>query len=86
METNMKASVPRFSGLSITTGTVRYSDLSYLTAMHHEAMNEGYIDSILSCLDRGALARQGSAMACLFRNGLQVPPADVTWCSADGSV
>jgi len=53
METSMGFRDPRFSGLSITTGTVRYSDLSYLAATHDEAMSEGYIDSIMYTLDRG---------------------------------
>jgi len=45
---------PRFSGLSIATGVVRYSDLSYLIATHDAAIDEGYIDSMLITLDRGA--------------------------------
>ncbi|WP_033062520.1 hypothetical protein [Pseudomonas sp. CFII68] len=44
---------PRFSGLSISTGVVRYSDLSYLIITHDAAISEGYIDSILYTLDRG---------------------------------
>ncbi|MCC9070554.1 hypothetical protein LNQ49_02930 [Flavobacterium sp. F-65] len=43
---------PRFSGLSIATGVVRYSDLSYLITTHDEATSEGYIDSIMYTLDR----------------------------------
>lgn len=45
---------PRFSGLSIATGTVRYSDLGYLIATNDLSVSEGYTDSILLSLDRGA--------------------------------
>ncbi len=61
----MEARDPRFSGLSITTGTVRYSDLSYLTATHDEAMSEGYIDSIMYTLDRGTWYAQDQHSRCV---------------------
>lgn len=44
---------PRFSGLSIGTGVVRYSDLSYLITTNDAAAGEGYTDSLLFSLDRG---------------------------------
>ncbi|WP_326764264.1 hypothetical protein OG978_06475 [Streptomyces sp. NBC_01591] len=44
---------PRFSGLSIGTGVVRYSDLSYLIIANDAAVSEGYTDSLLFSLDRG---------------------------------
>ncbi|WP_198676714.1 hypothetical protein [Streptomyces atratus] len=44
---------PRFSGLSIGTGVVRYSDLSYLITTNDAAVSEGYTDSLLFSLDRG---------------------------------
>lgn len=44
---------PRFSGLSIGNGVVRYSDLSYLIITNDAAASEGYIDSLLFSLDRG---------------------------------
>jgi hypothetical protein len=44
---------PRFSGLSISTGVVRYSDLCYLIATHDAAISEGYTGSLLFTLDRG---------------------------------
>lgn len=49
----MNAQDSRFNGLSISTGVVRYSDLSYLIATHDAATSEGYIDSILITLDGG---------------------------------
>ncbi|MFG3532876.1 hypothetical protein ACGF8B_40165 [Streptomyces sp. NPDC047917] len=44
---------PRFSGLSIGTGVVRYSDLSYLIVTNDAAVSEGYTDSLLFSLDHG---------------------------------
>ena len=43
----------RFSGLSIGTGVVRYSDLSYLITTNDLSISEGYTGSILYTLDRG---------------------------------
>lgn len=43
----------RFSGLSIATGTVRYSDLCYLITTNDISIKEGYTGSILLGLDRG---------------------------------
>lgn len=53
MKINMDTRDSRFSGLSITTGAVRYSDLSYLITTHDAAFSEGYTDSILFTRDRG---------------------------------
>ena len=44
---------PQMSGLSITTGTVRYLDLSYLITTNDISISEGYTGSILYALDRG---------------------------------
>jgi hypothetical protein len=44
---------PRFRGLSIGTGVVRYSDLSYLITTNDISISEGYTGSILFGLDRG---------------------------------
>ena len=44
---------PRFSGLSIGTGVVRYSDLGYLITTNDVSICEGYRGSILFGLDRG---------------------------------
>ncbi|MDG9779805.1 hypothetical protein [Metapseudomonas otitidis] len=40
-------------GYSITSGTVRYSDLAYLVTTHDQAMAEGHTGSLLCTLDRG---------------------------------
>ncbi|WP_367867655.1 hypothetical protein [Pedobacter sp. WC2423] len=53
MERNMDTRDPHFSGLSIGTGTVRYSDLSYLITTNDISISEGYTGSILYCLDCG---------------------------------
>ena len=53
MEAYMDTRDPRMSGLSITTGTVRYSDLSYLITTNDISISEGYTGSILFGLDRG---------------------------------
>ena len=53
MEAYMDTRDPRMSGLSITTGTVRYSDLSYLITTNDISVSEGYTGSILLGLDRG---------------------------------
>ncbi|KQM54816.1 hypothetical protein ASE80_20500 [Pseudomonas sp. Leaf15] len=45
---------PIFSGLSIGTGVVRYSDLSYLITTNDLSISEGYTGSILFSLDRGS--------------------------------
>ena len=55
MEAYMDTRDPRMSGLSITTGTVRYSDLSYLITTNDISISEGYTGSILYELDRGTL-------------------------------
>lgn len=44
---------PRFSGYSIGTGVVRYSDLSYLITTNDAAIGEGHTGSLLFTLDRG---------------------------------
>lgn len=49
----METRDPRFSGYSIGTGTVRYSDLSYLVTTNDEAISEGHTGSLLFTLDRG---------------------------------
>lgn len=43
---------PRFSGFSIGTGTVRYSDLGYLITTNDAAISEGHTGSLLFTLDR----------------------------------
>jgi hypothetical protein len=86
METNMDIRDPRFSGLSITTGVVRYSDLTYLIATNDAAISEGYTDSILFTLYRGILYAGIVPWLACSGTVCHVPAERYLMLGTDGSV
>ncbi|MGX1174929.1 hypothetical protein [Pseudomonas sp. R151218B TE3479] len=76
----------RFRGLSVGTGVVRYSDLSYLIATHDAAISEGYIDSILITLDRGAWGAATVPWLACSGTVCHVPIERYVMLGTDGSV
>ncbi|HFH3924170.1 hypothetical protein [Pseudomonas aeruginosa] len=49
----MDANDRRFSGFSLSTGVLRYSDLAYLLATSDEDIQEGLVGTLLFTIDRG---------------------------------
>ncbi|KFE96917.1 hypothetical protein IX38_22630 [Chryseobacterium luteum] len=77
---------PRFSGLSITTGTVRYSDLSYLITTNDISISEGYTGSILISLDCGTWGAGTVPWLACSGTVCHVPAERYLVLGTDGSV
>ncbi|WP_206232931.1 hypothetical protein [Xanthomonas sp.] len=86
MEVNLDPHAPGFSGLSISTGVVRYSDLSYLIATHDAATSEGYTDSILITLDREIWGADTVPWLACSGTVCHVPAERYLMLGIDGSV
>lgn len=77
---------PAFSGLSITTGAVRYSNLCYLIATHDDAISEGYIDSILYTFYQGVWYAGAVKWLACSGTVCHVPAERSLTLGTDGSV
>lgn len=77
---------PGFSGLSITTGVVRRSDLCYFIATHDAAISEGYADSILFTLYLGTVYAGTVPWLACSGSVCQVPAERFLMLGTDGSV
>ena len=77
---------PRFSGLSIGTGVVRYSDLSYLITPNDAAISEGYTGSLLFTLDRGTWGAGTVEWLACSGTVCHVPAERYLVLGTDGSV
>ncbi|CAH0131588.1 hypothetical protein SRABI123_00254 [Pseudomonas sp. Bi123] len=77
---------PRFSGLSIGTGVVRYSDLCYLIATIDAVINEGYTGSLLFTLDRGTWGAGTVEWLACSGTVCHVPAERYLVLGTDGSV
>ncbi|KFE96920.1 beta propeller repeat protein [Chryseobacterium luteum] len=86
METNMDPRDQRFSGLSISTGVVRYSDLSYLITTNDISISEGYTGSILFCLDQGTWYADTVPWLACSGTVCHVPVERYVMLGIDGSV
>lgn len=77
---------PRFSGLSVTTGVVRYSDLSYLITTNDLSISEGYTGSILLCLHRGTWHADTVQWLACSGTVCQVPAERYVMLGTGGSI
>ncbi|KHK66363.1 hypothetical protein [Pseudomonas frederiksbergensis] len=77
---------PAFSGLSLTTGVVRHSDLGYLIATHDAATSEGYVDSILYTFYQGVWYAGTVPWLACSGTVCHVPAERSLTLGADGSV
>jgi hypothetical protein len=77
---------PAFSGLSLTTGVVRHSDLGYLIATHDAAASEGYVDSILYTFYQGVWYAGTVPWLACSGTVCHVPAERSLTLGADGSV
>ncbi|MCC9070555.1 hypothetical protein LNQ49_02935 [Flavobacterium sp. F-65] len=77
---------PRFSGLSIATGTVRYSDLCYLIARSDDVIREGYSDSILLALDCGTWGADAVQWLACSGTVCHIPAERYLTLGIDGSI
>lgn len=82
----MDARDPRFSGLSIGTGVVRYSDLCYLTTTNDLSISEGYTGSILFTLYRGTWGAGTVKWLACSGTVCHVPAERSLTLGTDGSV
>jgi len=77
---------PAFSGLSLTTGVVRHSNLGYLIATHDAATSEGYVDSILYTFYQGVWYAGTVPWLACSGTVCHVPAERSLTLGADGSV
>ena len=77
---------PRFSGNSMGTGVVRYSDLSYLIATNDAAISDGHTGSLLFTLDRGTWGAGTVEWLACSGTVCHVPAERYLVLGTDGSV
>ncbi|OEZ88671.1 hypothetical protein JAB6_07120 [Janthinobacterium sp. HH104] len=77
---------PRFSGLSIGTGVVRYSDLGYLITTDDLSISEGYTGSLLISLDCGTWGAGTVPWLACSGTVCHVPAERYLALGTDGSV
>lgn len=75
-----------FQGYSITTGTVRYSDLAYLLTTNDEVIADGYASSLIFDWDRGQWAAGSVNWLACSGTVCHVPAERFIVLGTDGSI